>query len=172
MREPIREPKKYVVSAMQKHAFEHMWTAKAEIILRMRNSSATTYCMHVITKTRLFKYTEKFTSKNWKFSDKKLWYISHFCSKHTLWVLVRTAPAVLTSTHNLCFEQNYEKYQRFFFLIFFSFFEGEFFSIYLNRRVFIMYCMLSNKWTVTREQVSSGYIQTVNIRISQRIYTV
>ena len=28
----------------------------------------------VITKTRLFKYTKNFTSKNWKFSDKKLWY--------------------------------------------------------------------------------------------------
>ena len=46
-----------------------------------------------ITKTRLFKYIENFTSKNWKFSDKKLWYFSHFCSKHRLWVLVRTASA-------------------------------------------------------------------------------
>ena len=27
-----------------------------------------------ITKTSLFKYTENFTSKKWKFSDKKLWY--------------------------------------------------------------------------------------------------
>ena len=26
-----------------------------------------------ITKTRLFKYIVNFTSKNWKFSDKKLW---------------------------------------------------------------------------------------------------
>ena len=26
-----------------------------------------------ITKTRLFKYIENFTTKNWKFSDKKLW---------------------------------------------------------------------------------------------------
>ena len=32
--------------------------------------------------------------------------------KHRLWVLVRTAPEI-TSTHNLCFEQNYEKYQNF-----------------------------------------------------------
>ena len=32
-------------------------------------------------------------------------YFSYFCSKHTLWVLVRT--------HNLCFEQNYEKYPNF-----------------------------------------------------------
>ena len=53
-----------------------------------------------ITKTRLFKYIENFTSKNWKFSDKKFWYFFYFCSKHRLWVLVRTA-SVLTSTHNL-----------------------------------------------------------------------
>ena len=46
-----------------------------------------------ITKTRLFKYIENFTSKNRKFSDKKLWYFSYFCSKHRLWVLVRTALA-------------------------------------------------------------------------------
>ena len=39
--------------------------------------------------------------------------------KHRLWVLVRTASAiVLTSTHNLCFEQEYEKYQCFYLKIF------------------------------------------------------
>ena len=27
----------------------------------------------IITRTSLFKYTENFTSKNWKFSDKNLW---------------------------------------------------------------------------------------------------
>ena len=46
-----------------------------------------------------------------------------FALKHRLWVLVRTASeavrrtaseAVLTSTHNLCFEQKYENYQIFF----------------------------------------------------------
>ena len=42
-------------------------------------------------KTCLFKYIENFTSKNWNFSDKKLWYFSDFCSKHKLWVIVRTA---------------------------------------------------------------------------------
>ena len=46
-----------------------------------------------ITKTRLFKYIENFNSKNWKFSDKKRWCFSYFCSKHRLWVLVRTASA-------------------------------------------------------------------------------
>ena len=34
------------------------------------------------------KFIENFTNKNWKFSDKKLWYFSYFCSKHRLWVLV------------------------------------------------------------------------------------
>ena len=58
---------------------------------------------------------------------------SYFCSKHRLWVLIEAA---LTSTHNLCFEQKYEKYQNFLsenfhFLV-------VKFSVYLNRRVFIM----------------------------------
>ena len=44
-----------------------------------------------ITKTCLFKYTENFTTKTWKFSDKKFWYFFYFCSKHRLWVAVRTA---------------------------------------------------------------------------------
>ena len=44
-----------------------------------------------ITKTCLFKYTENFTIEKWKFSDKKFWYFSYFCSKHRMWVLVRTA---------------------------------------------------------------------------------
>ena len=44
----------------------------------------------------------------------------------------RLAEAVLTSTHNLCFEQKYEKYQNFYVLV-------VKFSIYLNRRVFVMF---------------------------------
>ena len=47
----------------------------------------------IITKTRLFKYKENFTSKNWKFSDRKLWYFLHVCWKHRLRVLVRTVSA-------------------------------------------------------------------------------
>ena len=57
----------------------------------------------VVRKTRLYKYIDNFTSKNSEFSVKKLWYFSYFCSKHRLWVLVRTASGVPTSTHNLCF---------------------------------------------------------------------
>ena len=45
-----------------------------------------------ITKTRLFKYTENFTTKKWKFSDKKILIFFHISAqKHRLWVLVRTA---------------------------------------------------------------------------------
>ena len=51
--------------------------------------------------------------------------------KHRLWVLVRT-----TSTHNLCFEQNYVKYQNFF-IWKFSFLVVKF-PVYLNRYVFGM----------------------------------
>ena len=47
------------------------------------------------------------------------------------------AKAVLTSTHNLCFEQKYENYQRFLSENF-QFLEVKF-SIYLNRHVFVMY---------------------------------
>ena len=61
------------------------------IILLIKNSLHQK--IHFITKTRLFKYMENFTSKKLKFSDKKLWYFSYFCSKHRLWVLVRTASA-------------------------------------------------------------------------------
>ena len=35
----------------------------------------------------------KFYNKKGKFSDKKIWYFSFVCSKHRLWVLVRTASA-------------------------------------------------------------------------------
>ena len=61
-----------------------------------------------ITKTCIFKYTENVTTKKWKFSDKKFRYFSYFCSKHRLWVPVRTASkeAVPTSTHNLCLSRN------------------------------------------------------------------
>ena len=50
----------------------------------------------------------------------------YFNSKHRLWVLVE---AVLTSTHNLCF--NFVLAENFHFL-------AVKFSVYLNRRVFVM----------------------------------
>ena len=50
-----------------------------------------------ITKTHPIQiyYKKNFTSKYWKFSDKKLWYFSYFYSKNRLWVLVRTASATI-----------------------------------------------------------------------------
>ena len=42
-----------------------------------------------ITKTCLFEYTENFTSRNWKLSDTKIFFI--FLLKIRLWILVRTA---------------------------------------------------------------------------------
>ena len=41
-------------------------------------TNGTTVIFSFITKTRLFKYIENFTTKNWKFSDKKsdMFYIS------------------------------------------------------------------------------------------------
>ena len=38
-----------------------------------------------------------------------LHYFLIFALKHILWVLVRINEAVLTCTHNICFEQKYEK---------------------------------------------------------------
>ena len=46
-----------------------------------------------ITKPRLFKYIENLTTKKGKYLDKKIKYLLYFCSKHRLWVLVRTASA-------------------------------------------------------------------------------
>ena len=54
---------------------------------------------------------------------------------------MRIRAAVLTSVNNLCFEQKYEKYQRFLSEDF-KLFEIEF-SIYLNRRVFVMASAIS-----------------------------
>ena len=47
----------------------------------------------IITNTCLLKYMFIAISppKNWKSSDKNLWYFSYYCSKHRLWVLVRTS---------------------------------------------------------------------------------
>ena len=55
--------------------------------------------------------------------------------------LNRLDEAVLTSTHNLCFEQKYKKYQNFYlknchFLV-------VKFSMYLNRRVFVMFILFA-----------------------------
>ena len=50
-----------------------------------------------------------------------------FAPKHRLWVL---GEAVLTSTHNLCFEQKYEKYQMF---------SNEIFNVYNFKNLWILH---------------------------------
>ena len=52
--------------------------------------------------------------------------------------------AVLTSTHNLCFEQKYKKYQNFYLKTFRFFFFVLKFSIHLNRHGFVMSLLFSS----------------------------
>ena len=50
-------------------------------------------CTVLLSALRKHAYSNilKILPKKWKISDKKFWYFSCFCSKHRLWVLVRTA---------------------------------------------------------------------------------
>ena len=61
---------------------------------------------------------------------------------------IKFVEAVLTSTHNLCFEQKYEKYQSFLSENF-QFLEVKF-SLYLNRHVFVMFIFLSSGYETTQ----------------------
>ena len=69
----------------------------------------------------------------------------------------RLVEAVLTSTHNLCFEQKYEKYQNFLcenfhFLVLK-------FSVYLNRHVFVMYTFhVHSKTPQSADAASLGWV--------------
>ena len=60
-------------------------------------SSRQTLQKHAYSNTGILKILPP---KHEKFQTKKFWYFSYFCSRHRLWVPVRT---VLSSTHNLCF---------------------------------------------------------------------
>ena len=67
---------------------------------------------------------------------------------------------VLTSTHNLCFEQNYVKYQEFLSENFhFSVIK---FSVYLNRHVFIM------GWSFSVFKFQDKYGKELNIALGRR----
>ena len=68
---------------------------------------------------------------------------------------------MLTSTHNLCFEQKYKKLSEFFLSENFQFLEVKF-SIYLNRRVFIMVWAFS--WGLSE---LLGYLGCKDIRFSR-----
>ena len=77
----------------------------------------------------------------------------------------RLIEAVLTSTHNLCFEQKYEKYT-----IFlpenFPFLVGKF-SIYLNRSVFVMASCVKSHYSIC-EQQSRSLARTYAVRLRKR----
>ena len=50
--------------------------------------------IHLVITLRKHTYSnilQILSPKKWKFSDKKFWYFLCFCSKHRLWVLIRTA---------------------------------------------------------------------------------
>ena len=84
----------------QKVRFITLWLSGYNRIYRRRPKI-------LITKTRLFKYIENLTTKNWKFSDRKN-LIFFYISAQNIdcgYSLEPPAEAVLTSTHNLCFKQ-------------------------------------------------------------------
>ena len=85
----FRSPKKTIVNRNILGTFLIVsW--KCMLCVLIINVSSYNYFIEDPLRKRLFKYTENFTTKNWKFSDKKFWYFSYFCSKHRLCVLVRT----------------------------------------------------------------------------------
>ena len=66
---------------------------KAHIILRIRIalSGPSQFGDITLRKHAYSNILKILLPKNWKFSDKNLRYFSYYCSKHILWVLVRTA---------------------------------------------------------------------------------
>ena len=100
--------------------------------MKIKNNSVLATLV-IITKTRLYNFDPlkpHFYIVKLGFTGVYIIFVIS-AQKYRLWVLV------ITSTHNLCFEQKYEKYQNFlseklpFFLV-------VKFSVYLNRRVFVM----------------------------------
>ena len=94
-----------------------------------------------------------------------------FCSKTQIvgTRLNRLVEAVLTSIHNLCFEQNYAKYQNF------SSENFRFlvvrFSVYLNRRVFVMVTKLHQGNSTKGKKI--GIIGLgLSVRPPERICTI
>ena len=72
--------------------------------------------------------------------------------------------AVLTSTHNLCFEQKCGKYQSFLSEKKISFFKVKF-SIYLNRPVFVMVqSSHGTLWVVNDPKRLQAYNKDYNVR--------
>ena len=132
-----------------------MWRSGARLLVNqyVRHRMCTKFhCMLIITKTGLY----NFDPLKPHFYIVKLGFTGVYiiflisAQKHRLWVLVRTAS---TSTHNLCFEQKHEQYhnflsENFHFLV-------VKFSIYSNRRVFVMLLCLQFIWTYSFTSESS-----------------
>ena len=74
---------------------------------RLQNNSLET--ITTITKTRLFKYIENFTTKNWKFSDKNLIFFIFLLKTYCGYSLEPPRRGGSNEYHNLCFDQKYEK---------------------------------------------------------------
>ena len=93
---------------------------------RLRLSRYTTY-FEVITKTRLYNFDPL---------KPNFYTLKQGFTGVDIIFLISASEVVLTSTHNLCFEQKYEKCQNFF-IWKFSYLVVKF-SVYLNRHVFVM----------------------------------
>ena len=94
-----------------------------------------------ITKTFPMQYTNIFFQKKIrKILLEKSLILFLFCSKHRMWVHVITGEAVLTCTHNVCFERKYLK-THFFFPMKISIFalKTNLYTCILHGRVFVMY---------------------------------
>ena len=66
----------------------------------VKRYNTTKYMMPHYENTPIQIYWKFYRQKTKVLRLKKIWYFSYFCTKHRLWVLVRTASR---STHNLCF---------------------------------------------------------------------
>ena len=74
----------YIRAGWSESSLSEFWIAKDAKFLHAANedwSDCAEADESSITKTRLFKYIENFTTKRGKFSDKKFWYFSYSCSK-------------------------------------------------------------------------------------------
>ena len=85
----------WIENVNERNSHDCVWNQKCSLYLGVGNtmigtsgsdnqmlceSSGARAAPNIITKTRLFKCTENFTTKEWKFSEKKIWYFSYFRS--------------------------------------------------------------------------------------------
>ena len=121
-----------------KNDLQLLFARESQILQTVSFFGVLMYLPPCITKTRLYSFDPLkphfYTVKRGFTGVYIIFLIS--AQKHRLWVLVRTASVLLTSTYNLRFEQKYEKYQTFY-LKNFHFLVVKF-SIYLDRCVFKM----------------------------------